>query len=68
MKKTFSEKCDFGKYGQDALEAWNHYNADGNPGGLLPVIGDRIRKMGPELVKTLYICALVFADTSRNSR
>lgn len=51
----------WGKYGQDAADAWRSYNSDGDPGDLLPVIGDRIRRMGPELVKTLYICALVFA-------
>ena len=51
----------WGKYGQDAADACRSYISAGDPGDLLPVIGDRIRKMGPELVKTLYICALVFA-------
>ena len=52
----------WGKYGSDAAEAWKHYISDGDPGDLLPVIGDRLRKMGPELVKMLYTFALVFAD------
>lgn len=52
----------WGRYGQDAADAWRRYNSDGDPGDLLPVIGDRIRRMGPELVKMLYTFALVFAE------
>ena len=52
----------WGKYGSDAADAWNRYASDGDPSNLLPVIGDRLRKMGPDLVKTLYTFALVFAQ------
>lgn len=52
----------WGKYGSDAAEAWRRYTCDGDPSELLPVIGDRLRKTGPELVKTLYTFALVFAQ------
>ena len=52
----------WGKYGTDAAEAWARYTSGGDPGDLLPVIGDRIRRMGPELVETIYTFVLVFAQ------
>ena len=51
-----------GKYGNDAAEAWARYTSGGDPGDLLPVIGDRLRRMGPELVETIYTFVLVFAQ------
>lgn len=52
----------WGKYGSDAAGAWIRYKHTGSTGELLPVIGDRLRNMRPELVKTLYTFALVFSQ------
>ena len=50
------------RYGPDASEAWNSYKEAMDTGELLPVIGDRLSRMRPELVKTLYTFVLVFAE------
>ena len=50
------------RYGSDAADAWDKYRKTMSTGELLPVIGDRLIRMRPELVKTLYTFALVFAE------
>ena len=50
------------RYGSDAADAWIRYKHTGSTGELIPVIGDRLRNMRPELVKTLYTFALVFSQ------
>lgn len=63
MKKASKKtQTDYKKYGTDALRAWESYRARGDTGDLLPVIGDRLRIMRPELVGMLYTFALVFAE------
>lgn len=61
-KASKSKQIDYKKYGTDALLAWDSYRARGDTRDLLPVIGDRLRVMRPELVKMLYTFALVFAE------
>ena len=61
MKKMQNEKTDFAKYGQDAMEAWNHYEKTGKTDQLANVIRDRLEKMQPELIRTLFVYGLVFA-------
>ncbi len=68
MRKTQNEKTDFAKYGQDALEAWNHYEETQEVDQLADVLRDRLKKMDPRLVEQFYIFGLVYADTNRNSR
>lgn len=69
MKKRHTEtQINFAKYGQDALEAWNHYEETQEVDQLADVLRDRLEKMQPELIKSFYIFGLVYADKSRNSR
>ena len=68
MKKIQNEKTDFAKYGQDAMEAWNHYEETQEVDQLADVLRDRLKKMDPRLVELFYIFGLVYADTNRNSR
>ena len=70
MEKAEKNKKEYGanmeeiwaRYGPDASEAWNSYKEAMDTGELLPVIGDRLSRMRPELVKTLYTFVLVFAQ------
>ena len=63
MKKAGKEtKTNYAKYGTDALKAWDSYRARGDTRELLPVIGDRLRIMRPELVETIYTFTLVFSQ------
>lgn len=50
------------RYGSDAADAWDRYKISMSTGELLPVIGDRLRGMRPDLVKTLYTFVLVFSQ------
>ena len=68
MKKIQNEKTDFAKYGQDAMEAWNHYEETQEVDQLADVLRDRLKKMDPRLVEQFYIFGLVYANTNRNSR
>lgn len=61
-KATKDTQTDYKKYGMDALKAWDSYRARGDTRDLLPVIGDRLRVMRPELVETIYTFTLVFAE------
>ena len=67
MKETRNEnkKIDFKKYGQDAEKAWIHYEHTGNTDQLANVIRDRLEKMQPELISTLFTFGLVFAKKTR---
>ena len=65
MKKIQNEKTDFAKYGQDAMEAWIHYEKTGKTDQLANVIRDRLEKMQPELISTLFTFGLVFTQKSR---
>lgn len=67
MKKK-QEITNFAKYGQDALEAWNHYEETQEVDQLADVLRDRLKKMDSRLVELFYIFGLVYADTNRNSR
>ena len=50
MKKASKKtQTDYKKYGTDAFLAWDSYRARGDTRELLPVIGDRLRIMRPEL-------------------
>ena len=70
MEKAKNNKKEYGanmeeiwsRYGSDASEAWKSYKEAMDTGELLPVIGDRLSRMRPELVKTLYTFVLVFAQ------
>ena len=65
MKKKQNEKTDFAKYGQDAMEAWSRYEKTGKTDQLANVIRDRLEKMQPELISTLFTFGLVFTKNSR---
>lgn len=67
MKETRNEneKIDFKKYGQDAEKAWIQYEHTGNTDQLANVIRDRLEKMQPELIRTLFVYGLVFAKKTR---
>lgn len=63
MKKASKEtQNNYKKYGNDAEKAWQEYSIRKDTRDLLPVIGDRLRVMRPELVRMLYTFALVFAE------
>ena len=63
MKKASKKtQTDYKKYGTDAFLAWDSYRARGDTRELLPVIGDRLRIMRPELVETIYTFTLVFSQ------
>lgn len=52
----------FGRYGQDAQDAWNDYEKTGDPEKICRVIRSRIDGTSRQLVKQLYTFALVFAE------
>ena len=65
MKRKQKENANFSKYGQDAMEAWSHYEKTGKTDQLADVIRDRLENMEPELIGTFFTFGLVFAEKSR---
>lgn len=59
-EKTLNDEIWFGRYGQDAQEAWNSYEKTGKANQLAEVLRDRMKEADHRMVQMAFLYGLVF--------